>query len=144
MRDAYSKPTEGSALKILVVDDNRDAALSMGRLLTALGNNVRVVHDGFSALDTAEAFRPDAVLLDIGLPEMDGYDTARMLRDIPECENLTIIAVTGWGQDSDKERGRLAGIDHHVLKPADSSTLIRLLSSATERPHDTSSALARE
>lgn len=119
-----------SPLRVLVVDDNRDAAVLMGRLLSTLGNDVRVVHDGFAALDMAETFRPEAILLDIGLPEMDGYETARMLREMPECKDITIIAVTGWGQDEDREKGRLAGFNHHVVKPADSSTLMQLLASA--------------
>lgn len=104
----------------------------MGRLLKTLGNNVHVVHDGFAALEAAEEFSPEAVLLDIGLPEMDGYETARMLRELPKCRNVTIIAVTGWGQEEDREKGRLAGFDYHVVKPADSSTLMQLL--ATARP----------
>jgi CheY-like chemotaxis protein len=117
-----------SPLRVLIVDDNRDAAILMGRLLRTLGNDVHVVHDGFSALEAAEEFRPEAVLLDIGLPEMDGYDTARMLRELPACKGITIIAVTGWGQEEDREKGRQAGFDHHVVKPADSSTLVQLLS----------------
>ena len=93
-----------------------------------LGNDVRVVHDGFAALEEAEQFQPEAVLLDIGLPAMDGYETARLLREMPICKNVTIIAVTGWGQEEDREKGRLAGFNHHVVKPADSSTLMQLLS----------------
>ena len=114
-------------LRVLVVDDNRDAAILMGRLLTTLGNNVQVVHDGFAALEAAQEFSPEAVLLDIGLPEMDGYEVARALRELPGCEQITIIAVTGWGQESDRERGRIAGFDHHVVKPADSKLLMQLL-----------------
>ena len=120
------QPAE-TPLKVLVVDDNRDAAILMGRLLRTLGNDVQVVHDGFAALETAEAFRPEAVLLDIGLPEMDGYETARMLREIPSCKDVTIIAVTGWGQEEDREKGKQAGFNYHVVKPADSSTLMQLL-----------------
>ncbi len=115
-------------LRVLVVDDNRDAAILMGRLLTTLGNNVQVVHDGFAALEAAQVFLPEAVLLDIGLPEMDGYEVARAMRELPGCEHITIIAVTGWGQESDRQRGRLAGFDHHVVKPADSKDLMQLLS----------------
>jgi len=122
-----------SPVRVLVVDDNRDAAILMGRLLRTLGNDVQVVHDGFAALEAAEQFRPDAVLLDIGLPEMDGYDTARMLRELPSCKDVLIIAVTGWGQEEDREKGKLAGFDHHVVKPADSATLMELLSSARGR-----------
>src|SRR4051812_15467136 len=103
-----SEVRASSPLRVLVVDDNRDAAILMGRLLRTLGNDVQVVHDGFSALEVAQAFCPEAVLLDIGLPEMDGYDTARMLRELPNCKTVTIIAVTGWGQDEDREKGRQA------------------------------------
>jgi CheY-like chemotaxis protein len=120
-------------LKVMVVDDNRDAAILMGRLLRTLGNDVHVVHDGFTALEAAQQFRPEAVLLDIGLPEMDGYDTARMLRELPACKDILIIAVTGWGQEDDREKGRLAGFDHHVVKPADSATLMDLLATARNK-----------
>src|SRR6185436_396622 len=123
-----ARAADPSPLKVLVVDDNRDAAILMGRLLSTLGNDVQVVHDGFAALEAAEAFSPEAVLLDIGLPEMDGYETARLLREMPNCKDVTIIAVTGWGQEEDREKGRLAGFNHHVVKPADSSTLMQLLS----------------
>jgi CheY-like chemotaxis protein len=124
---------DSSPLRVLVVDDNRDAAILMGRLLSTLGNDVQVVHDGFAALEAAEQFKPEAVLLDIGLPEMDGYDTARMMRELPSCKDILIIAVTGWGQDDDREKGRLAGFDHHVVKPADSATLMQLLSTARNK-----------
>lgn len=120
-------------LKVLVVDDNRDAAILMGRLLRTLGNDVHVVHDGFAALAAAEEFQPEAVLLDIGLPDMDGYETARLMREIPSCKRVTIIAVTGWGQEDDREKGRRAGFDHHVVKPADSATLMQILSTVREK-----------
>ncbi len=134
MSELSDSNAESSALRVLVVDDNRDAAILMGRLLKTLGNNVQVVHDGFTALEAAEQFSPEAVLLDIGLPEMDGYETARMLREIPKCKNVTIIAVTGWGQEEDREKGKLAGFNHHVVKPADSATLMQLLSRVREKP----------
>ncbi len=116
-----------SPLRVLIVDDNRDAANLMGKLLAVLGNNTKVVYDGFAALDTAHSFKPEAVLLDIGLPDMDGYEVARSLREIPGCENVTLVAITGWGQDSDRQKATLAGFNHHVVKPADSSVLLRLL-----------------
>src|SRR5215468_862888 len=100
---------ERSGLRVLVVDDNRDAAILLGRLLRALGNDVHVVHDGFAALQATEEFQPEAILLDIGLPQMDGYETARMIRETPRGHEVTIIAVTGWGQEEDREKGRLAG-----------------------------------
>lgn len=122
-----------SPLRVLVVDDNRDAAILMGRLLRILGNDVHVVHDGFAALEEIEQFQPEAVLLDIGLPQMDGYETARLIREMPSCKDITIIAVTGWGQEEDREKGRLAGFNHHVVKPADSSTLTALLSTVRQK-----------
>lgn len=124
---------ETAQLKVLVVDDNRDAAILMGRLLRTLGNDVHVVHDGFAALEAAEQFRPEAILLDIGLPDMDGYETARLMREIPACKDVTIIAVTGWGQEDDREKGRRAGFDHHVVKPADSSTLMQILATVRNK-----------
>jgi CheY-like chemotaxis protein len=125
--------SNSSPLRVMVVDDNRDAAILMGRLLRTLGNDVQVAHDGFTALEVAEQFRPEAILLDIGLPEMDGYDTARMIRELPALKEVLIIAVTGWGQEEDKEKGKQAGFDHHVVKPADSATLMQLLSGARNR-----------
>ncbi len=98
-----------------------------------LGNDVHVVHDGFAALEAAEQFQPEAVLLDIGLPDMDGYETARLMREIPSCKHITIIAVTGWGQEDDREKGRRAGFDHHVVKPADSATLMQILSTVRNK-----------
>ena len=98
-----------------------------------LGNDVHVVHDGFAALEEAEQFLPEAILLDIGLPQMDGYETARLMRELPQCKNATIIAVTGWGQEEDREKGRLAGFNHHVVKPADSSTLTELLAGVRQK-----------
>ena len=121
-------PPEQSPLKVLIVDDNRDAAILLGKLLSMLGNNTRVVHSGFEALEAAHEFKPEAILLDIGLPDMDGYETAKMIRETPEGKDVTIVAVTGWGQQEDRERARLAGFDHHVVKPADSKHLMEILS----------------
>ena len=105
--------------RILVVDDNVDAAKSLARLLTRLyGQEVRVAHDGPAALAAAGEFRPEVVLLDIGLPGMDGYEVARRLRERPEFEETLLVALTGWGQEADRERSRAAGFDHHLVKPA--------------------------
>ena len=121
-------------LRVLIVDDNRDAAVLLGKLLSMLGNNTRVVHSGFEALEAAHEFKPEAILLDIGLPDMDGYETAKMIRETPEGRNVTIVAVTGWGQQEDRERARLAGFDHHVVKPADSKQLMEILSTVRAKP----------
>ena len=118
------KQPEQTLLKLLIVDDNRDAAEMMGKLLRILGNDVRVVYDGFMALEEARAWRPAAILLDIGLPSMSGYEVAQALREEPLCKDITIIAVSGWGQADDVARGKLAGFDHHIVKPADTDELV--------------------
>ena len=111
-----------------MVDDNVDAAKSLARLLARLyGQEVRVAHDGPEALDVAGEFRPEVVLLDIGLPGMDGNEVARRLRERPEFEETLLVALTGWGQESDVERSRAAGFDHHLVKPADPEAILELL-----------------
>ncbi len=119
-----------SKLRVLVVDDNRDAAESMGLLLGHLGAEVMVAHDGAQALAAFAAFQPRVVLLDIGLPGVDGYSVARQLRERAGGTPLTIVAVTGWGQEEDKARARAAGFDHHLVKPADMDALRELLAAA--------------
>ena len=113
--------------RILVVDDNRDAAESLGMLLGLLGAEVRVVFSGPDALAAIGEFRPSAVLLDIGMPGMDGREVARQLRERPEYRDITLIALTGWGQDEDRRQSELAGFNHHLTKPADIGTLEVLL-----------------
>ncbi|HEY6065521.1 MAG TPA: ATP-binding protein, partial [Thermoanaerobaculia bacterium] len=117
------------SLRILVVDDNRDSTASLELLLELSGHGVRTAHDGLEALGAADEFRPDVVLLDIGLPKMDGYDVARALRRQPWGRAIVIIAVTGWGQEEDRQRSMEAGFDHHLVKPVDPSTLVELLAS---------------
>ncbi|SIN68035.1 PAS domain S-box-containing protein [Singulisphaera sp. GP187] len=114
--------------RILVVDDNLDAANSLARLLRRLHNQeVNVAHDGPSALEAAELFRPELVLLDIGMPGMDGYEVARALRERPASATIRIIALTGWGQESDRQRSKEAGFDHHLVKPVDPDLLSDIL-----------------
>jgi CheY-like chemotaxis protein len=115
--------------RILVVDDNVDAAESLARLLTRWGHKVRTTYDGPSALQAALAHRPEFVLLDIGLPVMDGYEVARKLRAQPEFEAVPLAAVTGYGQEDDQQRSQNAGFDYHFTKPLDPSELQEFLTS---------------
>jgi CheY-like chemotaxis protein len=116
--------------RVLVVDDNKDSAASMGMLLKFLGTDVQVAYDGATALSTIENYRPDVVLLDIGMPGMDGFEVARQVRQRAEWDNIMLIALTGWGQAEDRHRTQTAGFDHHLVKPADITALQSLLRSA--------------
>jgi CheY-like chemotaxis protein/two-component sensor histidine kinase len=109
--------------RILIVDDNRDSADTLGALLGRLGANVSVVYTGPAALEALDTFDPDVAILDIGMPEMDGYDVARRIRSRADRARVLLIALTGWGQEHDKQRARMAGFDHHVVKPPDIDAL---------------------
>jgi CheY-like chemotaxis protein len=113
--------------RILIVDDNVDSAATLGMLLKYLGADVHVAHDGLAALSAMENCLPDIVLLDIGMPEMDGFEVARRIRQREEFHHVTLIALTGWGQEDDRRRTREAGFDHHLVKPADIVALQALL-----------------
>jgi PAS domain S-box-containing protein len=113
--------------RILVVDDNRDAVDALAMMLRLGGNDVEIAYEGMAALVTAQSFAPDAVVLDIGLPGIDGYEVARRLRVRPETAKALIVAVTGYGQKEDRERSRAAGFDHHLVKPIESDALLTLL-----------------
>ncbi len=113
--------------RILVVDDNVDAANTLAMLLRLAHQEVRAVYSGPSALEEAAVFRPEVVILDIGMPGMDGYEVARGLRQMAGGKDLLLIAVTGWGQQEDRDRSTAAGFDHHLLKPVDRNTLFELL-----------------
>lgn len=115
--------------KILVVDDNVDAAESLGLVLEFEGHNVRVEHDAQSALDAVRSFSPEVVLLDIGLPGMDGYELARHIRRMPNGRETLLVAITGWGQSSDRDRAFEAGFDEHLPKPVDWQALAALIES---------------
>ena len=119
--------------RILVVDDNRDAAESLGMLLTSMNAEVKVVFDGQSALASAE-WRPDAVLLDLGMPIMDGFEVARRMRTDPILRRVKLVALTGWGQDEDKRRTKAHGFDEHLTKPVDIAELNRILVQAAPGP----------
>jgi CheY-like chemotaxis protein len=110
-------------LRILVADDSVDSALTLTALLAAAGHEVEAVHDGFAALHRAAEFRPHVLVLDIGMPGLNGYDTCRRIRAEPWGRHAVIIAVTGWGTDEDRRRSREAGFDAHLVKPVDYSEL---------------------
>ena len=126
--DAERKKIPGIP-RVMVVDDNRDAADSLAAVLKMLGAEVHVTHDGPSALDVLGTFRPAAVFLDLGMPGMDGYQTARHMRERQDTRELKIIALTGWGQDSDRRQTEAAGFNQHLVKPADVATLQAVLAS---------------
>ena len=113
--------------RVLVVDDNADAAATMEMLLAKMGNDVRTAHDGKQAIEAAAAFRPDLILMDIGMPHLNGYEACRRIREMPWGQKLTIIALTGWGHAGDKERSKLAGFDGHLVKPIGGEALEGLL-----------------
>jgi len=114
--------------RVLVVDDNRDAADSMAQLVAGMGSEARVAYDGPAGVAEAEAFRPEIVFLDIGMPGLDGYETCRCIRRALG-PGATLVALSGWGQEQDKEAARAAGFDAHLTKPADPATLGRFLRS---------------
>jgi signal transduction histidine kinase len=116
--------------RILIVDDSRDGGESMAMLLRVLGAEVALAHSGRHALECVDTFGPDVVLLDIGMPGMDGYEVARRIRGNPANRHISLIALTGWGQDEDRQRSVAAGFDHHLVKPADIEQLRQLLTVA--------------
>jgi CheY-like chemotaxis protein len=124
-------PRETTApLRVLVVDDHESGATSMARLLRHLGYETRQASDGLEGLNTAAEFHPDAALLDIGMPRVNGYELARRIRAETWGRDMLLIAVTGWGQPGDKRQCAEAGFDHHLTKPVDVTDITRLLDSA--------------
>jgi CheY-like chemotaxis protein len=123
-------PGPSGPLKILVVEDHRDGAETITALLTRLGHRVRTVHDGDAALQSAAEFRPELVLLDIGLPTLSGYDVCRRIRAEAWGADVTIVAMTGWGDAEAQRRARSAGFDRHLVKPVDDESLLAALALA--------------
>lgn len=113
--------------RILIVDDNLDSALSLSMMIRLKGHDTQTAHDGLAAVQVAEQYRPEIVLLDIGLPKMNGYDACRCIREQPWSRGMIIVAVTGWGQDEDRRRSSEAGFDRHLVKPIDLTSLDELL-----------------
>lgn len=126
-KERKTKPKK--PIRILVVDDNKDSADSLGLLMKLLGNEVLIVHDGLAAVCAANEFEPRVVLLDIGLPTMNGYEAAKKIRQQPSGNQAVLIAVTGWGETVDRQRSKEAGFDHHLVKPVDPDVLTHLLAS---------------
>jgi PAS domain S-box-containing protein len=133
------RPAADGSRRVLVVDDNVDSAESLALLLELYGHDVRLAHDGLTALEEVWASAPDVVLLDIGLPKMDGYAVARRLREEPSLAHVRLIAMTGYGQEEDRLRAREAGFDHHLVKPVDLDSLRELLA-GSEPPASVSDA----
>jgi CheY-like chemotaxis protein len=123
--------------RILVVDDSRDAAESLGLLLKLLGADVQIAYSGREALEALPNHQPNAVLLDIGMPGLNGYEVAKRIRQHPEFQDVMLIALTGWGQEEDRRRTQVAGFDHHLTKPADVGVLQSLLKYQEEGTHPT-------
>ena len=119
-------------LKVLVVDDNVDTVLGFSMLLKATGHDVRTAYDGLSAVETAIDYRPDVVLLDIGLPRLNGYEVAKRLRQHPDLKNTVLIALTGYGQDTDRQISQQAGFNHHLVKPAEFDQLKKILATVRD------------
>jgi len=117
-----------SSRRILVVDDNRDSADSLAELLQLIGHQTQTAYDGEEAVEAAASFRPALVLLDIGLPKLDGHEAARKIREQPWSAGMVLVALTGWSRDDDRERSREAGFDAHLVKPVDFGALKKLLS----------------
>jgi CheY-like chemotaxis protein len=117
----------GRNRRVLVCDDNVDAADSLAGLLSLSGYSVRVAYDGSSARHTAEEFRPQVAVLDLGLPDMSGEEVARWIGQQPWADEVTLIAVTGWGERQDRERTAAAGFRHHLVKPVDPQALLQLI-----------------
>jgi PAS domain S-box-containing protein len=124
----------GSRRRILVVDDNRDSATSLALMLKIMGHETAAAYDGVEAVDAAASFRPDIVLLDIGLPRLNGYDACRQIREQAWGKETVMIAVSGWGQREDKDRSRQAGFNFHLVKPLEPAALERLLTGLLLKP----------
>jgi two-component system CheB/CheR fusion protein len=120
--------------RILVADDNLDAAESLAMLLTMMGHEVRAAHDGAQAVEQAEQFRPDLILMDVGMPTLDGLQAATRIRSMEWGASPVIVALTGWGQDADRKRSKEAGCDVHLVKPLDFERLTTLLTQLAQAP----------
>ena len=127
--DGHPVAAKGQGHRVLVVDDNRDSAESLAMMLQLSGYEVHKAHDGLEAIEVAARLRPDVILLDIGLPSLNGYDVCRRMREQDESSDAFILALTGWGQEEDKRRSTAAGFDGHLVKPVNLARLIHMINS---------------
>jgi CheY-like chemotaxis protein len=126
-RDLDAPPAGPPARRVMIADDNKDAADALGMLLDLAAHEIRVAYSGRSALTLARTFRPDVAFIDIGMPDLSGYEVAQELRREPWAAGICLVALTGWGQDDDRQRAKDAGFDQHMTKPVDPDALERLL-----------------
>jgi signal transduction histidine kinase/CheY-like chemotaxis protein len=130
---AASAGTDGRKMQVLVVDDNQDAADSLAALLEIDGFDVRTVYDGAAAIAVCAQAQPDMIIMDLGMPGMDGYETARAIRQRPGAERILMLALTGWGQSDARRRTMEAGFDHHLVKPVELEQIVRLAGARQNR-----------
>jgi CheY-like chemotaxis protein len=130
--DSYSSGGGSLARRVLVVDDNRDAAETLALLLELTGHQTCTAHDGPAALAAGAEFVPDIVLLDIGLPRMNGYEVCRRLRELEWGRKAFVVALTGWGQAEDQRKASEAGFDRHLVKPVEEEVLLKVLQEAAD------------
>ena len=128
--------------RALVLDDNQDAADTLKLLMQMLGHESRSLYDPFEVETAVAAFDPDIVFLDIGMPQMDGYEVARRIRRLPQFDQAVLVALTGWGQERDRLQSEAAGFDQHIVKPADMKALQSLLATAGEKVRQERGALS--
>ena len=132
-KGAGEKTAPPAKRRILVVDDNKDSADSLSMMLSITGMEVRTAYDGLEAVEAATAFNPDVVLLDIGMPKLNGYEAARRIREQPRGKDMLLVAVTGWGQEEDRRRSQEAGFNFHMLKPVDPAALQHMVAAGPVR-----------
>jgi CheY-like chemotaxis protein len=126
-----------SGQRLLIVDDKEDAAASLAMLLRLQGHEVSVASSGAAALELLDEYRPAMIFLDIGMPGLDGYEVARRIRRLPGQDNMTLIALTGWGQPEDRRRSKEAGFDHHLVKPSEPRVVEELLAQLDSQTNST-------
>jgi CheY-like chemotaxis protein len=122
-----AEPAEPEGLRVLVVDDNHDAAEVLRMLLESGGFNAEAVTSGAAALDAIPEYQPNVILMDIGMPGMSGHDVAKRIREQPQFDDITLVALTGWGQEEDRRESKASGFDYHLTKPVNFKVLKDLL-----------------
>jgi CheY-like chemotaxis protein/two-component sensor histidine kinase len=125
---------KGPSRRILVVDDNADSAASMAIICEVMGNDVRTARDGLQAVELAEVFRPNVILMDIGMPRLNGYEACKRIREQPWSRDMIIIALTGWGQEDDRRRSEAAGFNRHLVKPVSFESIKELMGQLAKEP----------